>query len=105
MVPIPFVIEDISRMSWPDCSIGGTCHGALGEISMSLAFLVKDRVKAIFVQQWWSSQISFFSRGFMDISLVGVSFMWSNKSDVPSWSKIDRFLVSPEWEAQFPDLT
>lgn len=29
MVP---VIEDIYRMSWPDCSVGGTCRGTLGEV-------------------------------------------------------------------------
>lgn len=35
MVP---VIEGIYRMSWPDCSVGGTCHGALGETLMSLVY-------------------------------------------------------------------
>jgi hypothetical protein len=47
MVPL---IEDIYRMSWPDCSVGGTCHGALGEILMSLAFLLKYQEQAVFVQ-------------------------------------------------------
>jgi hypothetical protein len=28
-------------MNWLGCSVGGTCHGALGEISTSLVFLAK----------------------------------------------------------------
>lgn len=61
MVPILIVIEDIYGMSWLDCFDGGACHGALMEITSSLTFLVKDRVKAVFVQPSWSSQISFLS--------------------------------------------
>lgn len=63
MVPISIVIEDIYGMSWPDCFVGGICRCTLGEISTSLAFIVKDRVQADFVQQWWSSQISILNRG------------------------------------------
>jgi hypothetical protein len=37
----------------------------------------------------------------MDIPLVRRTFMWLNNQDPPSWSRIDRFLVSPNWEAQF----
>lgn len=59
---IPVVIEVIYKMNWLVCFVGGTCHGALEEISMSLIFLVRGRVKLIFVQLQWSSQISFFSR-------------------------------------------
>jgi hypothetical protein len=42
--------------------------------------------------------------GLMDIPLVGGTFTWSNNREQPFWSKIDIFLVSPNWEAQFPDL-
>jgi exonuclease III len=41
----------------------------------------------------------------MAILLVEGYFTWSNKQDPPSWLRIDRFLVSPEWETQFPDLS
>lgn len=37
------------------------------------------------------------------IPIVG-SFTWLNNKDTPSWSRIDRLLVSPYWEAQFLDL-
>jgi hypothetical protein len=37
----------------------------------------------------------------MDLPLAGGMLTWSNSV---SWSRIDRFLVSPEWEAKFPGL-
>jgi hypothetical protein len=45
-----------------------------------------------------------FELGLIDLPLVGRNFMWSNNRDSPSWSRIDRFLVSLEWEAKFPNL-
>jgi hypothetical protein len=39
--------------------------------------------------------------GLMDLPLIGGSFTWSNLS---SRSRIDRFLVSPVWEAKYPGL-
>jgi hypothetical protein len=35
------------------------------------------------------------------VSLVGGSFTWSISHDRPLWSRIDRFLVFPDWEARF----
>jgi hypothetical protein len=35
----------------------------------------------------------------MDNPLVGGSFTWSSNQDLPSWSRIDIFLVSQDWEA------
>jgi hypothetical protein len=35
----------------------------------------------------------------MDLALAGGTFTWSNNGDVPTWSRIDIFLVSSEWEA------
>jgi hypothetical protein len=46
-----------------------------------------------------------FEQGLMNISLVGGSFVRSNNSDPLSWSRIDKFIVSPEWETQFPAQT
>lgn len=40
----------------------------------------------------------------MDIPLVGGTFMWSSNRKHPSWSIIGRFVISPDWEAHFPDL-
>jgi hypothetical protein len=37
----------------------------------------------------------------MDLLLSGGLCTWSNSQ---SWSRIDRFLVSPEWEVRHPDL-
>jgi hypothetical protein len=45
-----------------------------------------------------------FEQGLMDLPLVRGTFMWSNNRDSPAQSRIDRFLVSPEWEAKFPNL-
>jgi hypothetical protein len=45
----------------------------------------------------------FFSdQGLMDFPLAGGSYTWSISCDPPDWSRIDRFLVSPDWEARFP---
>jgi hypothetical protein len=37
----------------------------------------------------------------MDLPLAGGTLTWSNSV---SWSRIDRFLVSPDWEAKYPSL-
>jgi hypothetical protein len=41
----------------------------------------------------------------MDIPRVVRNFMWSNNHDPPLWSKINWFLLSPNWEAQFLDVS
>jgi hypothetical protein len=41
-------------------------------------------------------------QGLMDFPLAGGAFTWSCTFDPPVWSRIDRFLVSPVWEARFP---
>jgi hypothetical protein len=38
----------------------------------------------------------------MDLPLAGGSFTWSISHDPPMWSRIDRFLVSHDWEVRFP---
>jgi hypothetical protein len=45
-----------------------------------------------------------FEQGFTDFPLVGGTFTQSNNQDSPSWSRIERFLVSLECKAKFPDL-
>jgi hypothetical protein len=37
--------------------------------------------------------------------LVGGRFTWSNGCEVEAWLKIDRFLLSTEWEEHFPDVS
>jgi hypothetical protein len=39
--------------------------------------------------------------GLMDLPLAGGVFTWANNM---SWSRLDRFLVSPEWEFSYPGL-
>ena len=40
----------------------------------------------------------------VDLPLEGGSFTWSSGSDQPAMSRIDRFLVTPDWEDHFPDV-
>jgi hypothetical protein len=42
-----------------------------------------------------------FEQGLMDIPLVRGGFMWSNNQDVEAWSRIDKFLLSMEWEEYY----
>jgi hypothetical protein len=46
----------------------------------------------------------FSEQGLIDIPLVEGSFTWSNNQAPPSMTRIDRFLVFPDWEENFPDL-
>lgn len=41
----------------------------------------------------------------MDIPLVGRAFMRLNNLDPFSWSRIDKFLVSSNWEALFSKVS
>jgi endonuclease/exonuclease/phosphatase family metal-dependent hydrolase len=41
-------------------------------------------------------------QGLMNFPLAGGSYTWSTSCDPLVWSRIDRFLVSPDWEARFP---
>jgi len=43
-----------------------------------------------------------FEQGLMDLPLARGSFTWSNNQENPTWSRLDRFLVSPNWEVKFP---
>ncbi|KAG6643843.1 hypothetical protein CIPAW_08G014800 [Carya illinoinensis] len=40
----------------------------------------------------------------MDIPLTAGTFTWSNKREFPSQLRIDRFLLTPEWELHFPNV-
>ncbi|XP_035551700.1 uncharacterized protein LOC118349876 [Juglans regia] len=43
-----------------------------------------------------------FDLDLMDLSLVGSEYTWSNSR---IWSKLDRLLVSPSWEAHYPKVS
>jgi hypothetical protein len=38
----------------------------------------------------------------VDLPLEDGQFTWSNNQEDQRWSRIDRFIVSPEWEESFP---
>ena len=40
----------------------------------------------------------------VDLPLEGGSFTWSSGSDQPAMSRIDRALVTPDWEEYFPNV-
>jgi hypothetical protein len=44
------------------------------------------------------------SQYLVDLPLMGGSYMWCNRAATPSMSRIDRILVSTEWEEQYPDV-
>jgi hypothetical protein len=72
--------------------------GALGAISMSLSFIVRGR------ERRRSAVIAFdefIAPALMDLPLSGRVFTWSNNR---SWSQLERFLVSPEWELSYLGL-
>ena len=41
----------------------------------------------------------------IDLPLEGGSFTWSSGSERPSMSRIDKVLVSQDWEEQYLDVT
>jgi hypothetical protein len=43
-----------------------------------------------------------FEQDLMDLPFAGGPFTWSNNQEIPSWSRLDRFLVSSDWEVKFP---
>jgi hypothetical protein len=44
-------------------------------------------------------------RGLIDLEFSGRKFAWSNNQHDPLFEKLDRVLVSPEWEQQYPLVT
>jgi hypothetical protein len=67
-------------------------------------FQVRGLVVLAIPQLWKSFQTSFFMQNLVDLPLEGGQFTWSNNQEDQIWSRIDRFLVSPEWEKRFPKV-
>jgi hypothetical protein len=69
---------------------------------MWCGFRVSGREHVVFLQPW--KTFSEFIRGqsLVDIPMHGGQITWSNNR---VWSKIDRFLLSPEWEEHYPDVS
>ena len=42
--------------------------------------------------------------GLIDFPFEGGTFTWSNSREVASCSRIDRFLISSDWEEHFPNI-
>jgi hypothetical protein len=42
--------------------------------------------------------------GLLDLPLLGGNFTWSNNQEFPYMSRLDRFLVSTDWDDQFSTL-
>ena len=40
----------------------------------------------------------------IELPLVGGNFTWSNSREVASRSRLDRFLLSVDWEEKFPSV-
>jgi hypothetical protein len=67
-------------------------------------FQVRGLVVLAIPQLWKSFQTSFFMQNLVDLPLEGGQFTWSNNQEDQIWSRIDKFLVSPEWEKRFPEV-
>jgi len=67
-------------------------------------FQVRGLVVLAIPQLWKSFQTSFFMHNLVDLPLEGGQFTWSNNQEDQIWSRIDKFLVSPEWEKRFPEV-
>jgi len=46
-----------------------------------------------------------FMHNLVDLPLEDGQFTWSNNQEDQIWSRIDRLLVSPEWEERFPEVS
>jgi hypothetical protein len=93
-------------VSWLVC-VGGTCHCVLGPFrgDFNVTRFPSERSGiARFCPTMMEFSDFIFEQSLMDLPLVEWTCTWSNNRDSPSWSRIDRFLVSPEWEAKFPHL-
>jgi len=43
-------------------------------------------------------------QGLIDLPMEGGTFTWSNSKEVASCSKLDKFLLSSDWEEHFPNI-
>ena len=43
-------------------------------------------------------------QGSIDLPMEGGTFTWSNSKEVASCSKLDKFLLSSDWEEHFPNI-
>uniref|UniRef100_A0A2N9I574 Reverse transcriptase domain-containing protein n=1 Tax=Fagus sylvatica TaxID=28930 RepID=A0A2N9I574_FAGSY len=84
--------------------VGRACRGVLEGILMWSDFRVRS-------WGWvgiWGAMQKFsefiFELGLVDLPLLEGQFTWSNNQDLPAKSRIDRFLVSNDWEEQFSQL-
>jgi hypothetical protein len=102
MVPTVIVIDGCYGMNWWGYCVGGICLSVLGVISMPLGSLVRGLEGGRHISSAMREFSDFiFERGLMDLPLTGGLCTWSNSR---SCSRIDRFLVSPDWEARHPEV-
>ena len=82
------------------CMLGGPWHG----IWQVTSTLFDTRVRSLAVKSFSLAMFAFSdfieSNYLVDLPLEGASFTWFKDSDISSMSRIDKALVSLEWEAQ-----
>ena len=62
-----------------------------------------EQLGSVFFTQAMNQFSDFISEhGLIDLPLEGRNFTWSNSREVVSRSRLDRFLVTANWEAKFP---
>ena len=90
---------EVCGRSWRVYIPYGMCRGAWGVILTLSGSLVSVQGRHSIAMEELNEFI--FDLDFMDLPLVGGEFTWSNGR---VWSRLDRFLVSPLWEAKYPEV-
>lgn len=104
MVLMMIVVGVCCGMSWWGCVLCGISFGVLVETLMFIQFSSErsggglGNAMVYFLE--FISEI-----GLLDIPLSEGIFTWSNNRTSKSWSRIDHFLFSPNWDSLFPEAS
>ncbi|XP_041017909.1 uncharacterized protein LOC121260128 [Juglans microcarpa x Juglans regia] len=94
-------IESFFGMRSLVCVVGGTACGVLEETSTSLGFPSERSGDSSIGSAIADFSALIFELDLVDLPLAGGDFTWSNGR---AWSRLDRFIISPSWEANFHNL-
>jgi hypothetical protein len=77
-----------------------------GNQFQSPSFITLDSLASILLQASYTTLKPYLSmHNLVDLPLEDGQLTWSNNQEDQIWSRIDMFLVSPEWEERFPNVS